>query len=272
MCIRDRQVKIRGFRIELGEIESRIREIEQIKDCAVIARTDSTGDKAIYAYYTSDAEVSGSEIRERLSGALPEYMIPAYMMQIASIPVTRNGKLDKRALPEIEAKAAREYAAPRNETEESICNIFSEILNVEQVGIKDSFFELGGHSLRATRLVNRIEAETGTRIALKEVFSHPTPEQLAVLAVGETEEYTPIPKAEKKEYYPMSSTQKRTYLIQQMQPESITYNMPQNMKLTGDVRAEDMRAALHEMIDRHEILRTQFLMVNGEPVLSLIHI
>jgi non-ribosomal peptide synthetase component F/acyl carrier protein len=266
----DEQVKIRGFRIELGEIESRIREIENIKDCAVIVRADVSGDKSIYAYYTSESEVSVSEIRDRLSESLPEYMVPAYMMQIEAIPVTRNGKLDKRALPEIEARATKEYIAPRNEVEEKICEVFSEILNVEQVGIKDSFFELGGHSLRATRLVNRIEAETGTRIDLKYVFSNPTPEQLAVLAGGELEEYIPIPKAEEKEYYPMSSAQKRTYLIQQMQPELVTYNMPQNMKLTGEVRPDDLRAALQGMIDRHEILRTQFLMVDGEPVQKIL--
>ena len=129
-----------------------------------------------------------------------------------------------------------------------ICNIFFEILNVEKVGVKDSFFELGGHSLRATRLVNRIEAETGTRIALKEVFAHPTVEQLAVLAGAESEEYIPIPKAEEKEYYPMSSAQKRTYLIQQMDPESVTYNMPQNMKLTGEVNADALRKALQAML------------------------
>jgi Condensation domain./Phosphopantetheine attachment site. len=158
-------------------------------------------------------------------------------------------------------RLTREYIAPRNETEEKICAIFCEILNAEQVGIKDSFFELGGHSLRATRLVNRIEAETGRRIALKEVFSHPTAEQLAILAGEETEEYIPIPKAEEKEYYPMSSAQKRTYLIQQMDPEAVTYNMPQNLRLRGEVRPEAIKAALQEMTDRHEILRTQFLMV-----------
>ncbi len=266
----DEQVKIRGFRIELGEIESKIREIENIKDCAVIAKGDSTGDKEIYAYYTSDSEVSMSEIRDRLSESLPEYMLPAYMMQIEAIPVTRNGKLDKRALPEIEAKATKEYVAPRNEIEEKICNIFSEILSVENVGIKDSFFELGGHSLRATKLVNRIEAETGTRIALKKVFSHPTPEQLAVLAGAKEEEYEPIPKAEEKEYYPMSSAQKRTYLIQQMQPEAVTYNMSQNLKLKGEVRHNDLRSALQAMTDRHEILRTKFLMVDGEPVQKIL--
>ncbi|MBQ6181188.1 MAG: amino acid adenylation domain-containing protein, partial [Ruminococcus sp.] len=266
----DEQVKIRGFRIELGEIESRIREIENINDCAVIAKEDASGDKAIYAYYTSERNVDISDVRNRLAESLPEYMVPAYMMQIEMFPVTRNGKLDKKALPEIEGKAAREYIAPRNEIEEKICDIFSEILNVEQVGIKDSFFELGGHSLRATRLVNRIEAETGTRIALKEVFAHPTVEQLAVLAGGESEEYVPIPKAEEKEYYPMSSAQKRTYLIQQMDPESTAYNMPGNLKLTGEIRADDLRAALQAMLDRHEILRTQFLMINGEPVQKIL--
>ena len=266
----DEQVKIHGFRIELGEIESKIREIKKIKDCAVVAKAYSTGDKAIYAYYTSDVEVSVSEIRDRLSESLPEYMVPAYMMQIEAIPVTRNGKLDRSALPEIEARATKEYIAPRNEIEEKICNIFSEILNVEQVGVKDSFFELGGHSLRATRLVNRIEAETGTRIALKEVFAHPTVEQIAVLAGDKSEEYIPIPKAEAKEYYPMSSAQKRTYLIQQMQPEAITYNMPQSLKLTGEVYPDKLRTALQKMTDRHEILRTQFLMLDGEPVQKIL--
>ncbi|MEE0060412.1 MAG: non-ribosomal peptide synthetase, partial [Acutalibacteraceae bacterium] len=166
----DEQVKIRGFRIELGEIESRIKEIEAVKDCAVIARADKNGDNAIYAYYIADEEISVSDIRNSLSSSLPEYMIPSYMMQIEAMPMTRNGKLDKRALPEIEAMVSREYIAPRNSTEEIICNIFGEILGAEQVGINDGFFELGGHSLRATRLVNRIEAETGVRIPLKDVF------------------------------------------------------------------------------------------------------
>ena len=267
----DEQVKIRGFRIELGEIESKIREIEGIKDCAVIARADSTGDKAIYAYVVSEKEADIAGIREELGRSLPEYMIPSYMTQIDKIPVTRNGKLDRRALPDIEARSGNEYVAPRNETERKICEIFSEILNVEQVSIKDSFFELGGHSLRATRLVNRIEAETGSRIALRQVFSNPTPEKLAELITGATaEEYVPIPKAEEKEYYPMSSAQKRTYLICQMDLDGILYNIPQNMRLTGKVDPEALKKAVQKLIDRHEILRTQFLMVDGEPVQKIL--
>ena len=267
----DDQVKIRGFRIELGEIESRIREIEKVKDSAVIVREDANGEKAIYAYYVSEEDLNASEIRDKLGKTMPDYMIPSYMMRIESIPVTRNGKLDKRALPEIEVKTENEYVAPKNETEEVICRIFSEILNVEKVSIKDSFFALGGHSLRATRLVNRIEAETGTRIALKEVFSHPTPEQLADLVGGKEEtRYTPIPKAEEKEYYPMSSAQKRTYLICQRDPDGVLYNMPQNLRLKGQVRPEELKNALQGLLDRHEILRTQFLIVDGEPVQKIL--
>jgi acyl carrier protein len=268
----DEQVKIRGFRIELGEIESRIKEIKGVKEVAVIARDDENGEKAIYAYFVVEEgiEVNVSEIRENLSVNLPEYMIPSYMMQIEKIPVNKNGKLDKKALPEIEVKAEKEYVAPRNEIEEKICKCFSEILGIEKVGIRDGFFELGGHSLRATRLVNRIEEQTGKRIALKHIFNNPTPEKIAVLLSDETEEYVPIPKAEEKEYYPMSSAQKRIYLITQMEPEGILYNMPYNLKLTGEVRPEALKQALQKLIDRHEILRTSFVMVNGEPMQKIL--
>ncbi|MBQ0011702.1 MAG: amino acid adenylation domain-containing protein, partial [Clostridiales bacterium] len=267
----DDQVKIRGFRIELGEIESRMREISTIKDCAVIVRTNANGEKDIYAYVVSEEMLSIDAIHDELAKSLPDYMIPSYMMQIEKIPVTRNGKLDKRALPDIEVRTGSEYVAPRNETEVIICSIFSEILNVEKVGIMDSFFALGGHSLRATRLVNRIEAETGIRITIKDVFSHPNVEKLAELVTGETAGYIPIPKAAEKDYYPMSSSQKRTYMVCQMEPDEILYNMPQNMRLTGKVDPVAMREALQKMVDRHEILRTQFLMVNGEPVQRILN-
>ncbi|MBQ5565368.1 MAG: non-ribosomal peptide synthetase, partial [Clostridia bacterium] len=267
----DEQVKIRGFRIELGEIESRIREIENVKDCAVIAKTDSMGEKSLYAYYTCENMVSVSDIKSKLGESLPNYMVPSYMMCLESIPITRNGKLDKKALPEIEAKALNEYVAPKTETQSIVCEVFREILGAEKVGIKDNFFELGGHSLRATRLVNIIEAKTGVKVALKDIFTHSTPEEIAYLVDGRTgEEYEPIPKAEEKEYYPMSSTQKRTYLIQQLSPESMAYNMPYNMKMSGGVYPDKLEQALQKMIDRHEILRTAFMTVNGEPVQKIL--
>ena len=263
----DEQVKIRGYRIELGEIENIIRGLEEVKDCAVIARVDASGEKAIYAYMVSGNALSMAQIRDSLAKTLPEYMIPAYIMQIDAIPLMRNGKLDKRALPEIEAKTEQEYVAPRTEIEEKICVIFKEILGVDLVGIKDNFFDLGGHSLRATRLINRIELETGVRIPLKEVFASPTVEMLSEFtAKNEGIDYIPIPKAEKKEYYETSSAQKRIYLIQQMNLEAVTYNMPLYLRLTGEVRPERIEGALQELINRHEILRTAFIMLNGQLV------
>jgi len=263
----DEQVKIRGFRIELGEIESKLREIEEVRDCAVIVREDALGEKAIYGYVISDEALSMSEIRESLLNVLPDYMVPSYLMQIESIPLTRNGKLDKCALPEIDVRLEREYVAPRNEIEEKLCTIFEEVLGIEEVGIKDGFFELGGHSLRATRLVNRIESELGSKVPLKDIFSHSTVEALAELMMrSELVDYTPIPTAGKKTHYEMSSAQKRIYLIQQMDLEAVTYNMPQYLKLTGAIDIEGLRQAFQNLINRHEILRTSFMMLEGELV------
>ncbi len=183
----DEQVKIRGFRIELGEIESRIREIENIKDCAVIARPDNTEEKAIYAYYTSDTEVSVSEIRDRLNECLPEYMVPAYMMHIDAIPVTKNGKLDKKALPEIETKNTREYVAPRNEAEGAVCEAFRKILGVEKIGVQDSFFELGGDSIKAIRIIS-ILRNAGFTATVKDVMNGKTAEKIALLLKNNIEE------------------------------------------------------------------------------------
>ncbi|MBE5929398.1 MAG: amino acid adenylation domain-containing protein, partial [Lachnospiraceae bacterium] len=182
----DEQVKIRGFRIELGEIETRIREVEGVTDCAVIVRTDASGDKAICAYMTGDTKISISDVRDNLSKNLPDYMIPSYMMQIESIPVTRNGKLDRRALPEIEAKAENEYVAPENETEAAVCRAFETMLGIEKVGVNDSFFELGGDSIKAIRVVSKVRSE-GYTITVKDILQKRTPKSIALCAVKEEE-------------------------------------------------------------------------------------
>jgi len=263
----DEQVKIRGFRIELEDVEHAIRNIGHITDCAVVVKEDSAKEQAMHAYIVSDEPVSLSEIREVLAKELPDYMIPDYMLQIERLPVNRSGKLDKRALPEIVVQTEKEYIAPRNETESVICKIFSEILGLEKIGVRDNFFRLGGHSLRATRLVNRIEAKTGNRILLKEVFANPTVEKLTVLIEGgKGKEYNHLPKAEEKEFYPMSSTQKRIFLIEQMKFSGVTYNLPQGVQLKGEVSPERVKSALQQIINRHEILRTEFLMHQGMPV------
>lgn len=267
----DDQIKIRGFRIELGEIESKIREIDQIKDCAVIAKTDVTGDKAIFAYMISDELIDYNAINEELGKSLPDYMIPAYMAQIPVMPVTKNGKLDKRSLPDIKTKVQSEYVAPRNDYERIVCGTFAGILNLEKVGIKDDFFGIGGHSLRATLLVNQIAAVTGKRLKIRDIFSNRTPELIAALLDSmEVTEQIRLPKAPEKEYYKMTPVQKRTFIYQQLNPETVTYNMPSCIKITGEVRENDLKAAFQKMVDRHEILRTRFMMIDGVEVQKIL--
>ncbi|MBE6984231.1 MAG: amino acid adenylation domain-containing protein, partial [Ruminococcaceae bacterium] len=260
----DDQVKIRGFRIELGEIDSVLRRVDGVKDCAVIVRKDAAGEHAIYAYIVSDMTIDPAFIRRCMKRSIPDYMIPAYMMQIDTIPVTRNGKLDRKALPEV--SYTQEYTAPINRTQEILCEIFGLILGVEKVGITDSFFELGGHSLRAARLANAIEEAFGCKLQLNDIFEYSTVEQLANFIESKDESCESIPQAKIAEFYPMSAAQKRMYFVCQMQPESITYNIPAAWHLDDRIDAGRLKAALEKMLQRHEILRTEFSLFDGEPI------
>ncbi|EPR11937.1 hybrid non-ribosomal peptide synthetase/type I polyketide synthase [Ruminiclostridium papyrosolvens] len=262
----DEQVKIRGFRIELAEIESVLKKQIGVKDAAVAVK-EKSGDKSICAYIVSDQKIRASDIKDSLRKELPEYMVPAYILQIEKIPVTRNGKLDKGALPEPEAVSGREYIAPRNKMEETIAGIFEEILGVTAMGIEDNFFEMGGHSLRATRVVNQIEAKTGVRLPMKTIFTAPTVKLLAKEVEGVKEkEYIPIPQTEEKEIYPMSSAQKRLYLINQIDDTGITYNMPVELEMQGTLDFERLKSVLEQLTERHEVLRTSFQIQDGEAV------
>lgn len=157
----DKQVKIRGFRIELSEIEKALEAIRDINKAVVIVR-EQDQDKQIVAYYEASQLKSTGQLKDILSETLPEYMVPVHFMKVDRIPITMNGKLDVRSLPEINLKNNRNYVEPRNDIERTVCRIFEEILHVDQVGVKDNFFELGGHSLRATLVVNRIEERLKT--------------------------------------------------------------------------------------------------------------
>ncbi|MBR5773915.1 MAG: amino acid adenylation domain-containing protein, partial [Clostridia bacterium] len=263
----DDQIKIRGFRIELGDIDTAIRSLPEITDCAVIAKNDSSGEKAIYAYFVSDEKLRLSYIRDGLREILPEYMIPSYMMQIDEIKITANGKLDRRALPEISVDSNRDYVAPTNEIEAKIVGVFEEILGVDRVGINDNFFEMGGHSLRATKVINRIEAETGVRLSLKAMFAAPTAEALGKLVLEEKgDSYEPIPVADKKSCYPMSAAQKRIFVINEIEGGGTTYNIPVALDMTGRLDVARVQSVFDSLIARHEALRTSFAMVDGEAV------
>ena len=249
----DEQVKIRGFRIELGEIESSIRKIEKVKDCAVIAREDKSGEKAIYAYLVSDEEISVTDIRDTLGLTLPEYMIPAYITQIEKIPVTQNGKLDKQALPEIEGRSEREYIAPRNAKEEAVCAAFSEILGVEKAGVKDNFFELGGDSIKAIRIISKLR-ERGYQAAVQDVLQNLTPERMAA-KIKQDHSYSE--QGEVNGEVPLTPIQKAFFEEWKLaKPEH--YN--QSLLFTAEERIpeEGLHAVLRKLTEHHDILRAVY--------------
>ncbi|MCL2426256.1 MAG: amino acid adenylation domain-containing protein [Oscillospiraceae bacterium] len=255
----DEQVKIRGYRIELGEIESVLRRQIAVSDAAVIVRENSDGEKYICGYVVSSENMDIEKLKNGLRQNLPEYMVPLAIMQIDSIPMTRNGKLDRKALPAIEAANGHKYVAPRTATEEAIAEAFGEVLGLERVGVNDNFFELGGHSLSAMRLVNRIESLTGSRIALQEIFTNTTIEGIAQLVeAGVKTEFEPIPAVEHRDSYAMSSTQKRIYIINELDRGNITYNMPAGIEIKGKLDLSRIEAAYRDLIKRHEALRTSF--------------
>ena len=263
----DQQVKIRGFRVELGEIEAVLRQYPGITDSTVIVRNGSRQEQTICAYYvTQEDVVEESLLREYLAKKLPGYMLPGAMMRIDYIPLNHSGKVDKRALPEIHMKSSRSYEAPETEEERLVAEAFQSVLGVEKAGRDDNFFELGGHSLRALRVLNAIEASGGVRIALKEVFAHPTVKELARVVAEATDRMEEIEPVEKKSAYEMSSMQRRLYMINQIDETGTSYNMPACFELVDGVELDKLQAALNSALVRHEALRTRFDLVDGVPM------
>jgi hypothetical protein len=176
-------VKIRGFRIELGEIESALRDHASIGQCVVVAREDEPGDKRLVAYVipAPGAEIDAAELRSHLGRSLPEYMVPAAFMELAELPLSPNGKLDRKSLPapNDESYGKRNYEVPIRYTEIALAQIWTDLLNIKQVGRHDNFFELGGHSLLAVRLKTRIHNQLGYEITLKNIFENPKLVELA---------------------------------------------------------------------------------------------
>jgi amino acid adenylation domain-containing protein len=189
----DHQVKIRGFRIELGEIENALSTHQDVKDAVVVAR-ETLGDKRLIAYVvtetvdpdaTSEAAINANHeliesLRHYVSQCLPEYMVPSAFVLLDHLPLTPNGKVDRKALPEVDMAIQQTvYVAPRTETEKILCELWQEVLGVEQVGITDNFFQLGGHSLLATQLVTQINKQFKIEASLKEIFVLKTVAQIS---------------------------------------------------------------------------------------------
>ncbi|WP_329298201.1 amino acid adenylation domain-containing protein [Streptomyces sp. NBC_00659] len=259
----DDQVKIRGFRIELGEIEAVLGRVPGVSQVAVIAREDQPGDKRLVGYVVAEPGhgdgVDVETLRAQVAGQLPEYMVPSAFVVLDRLPLTTNGKLDRRALPapDMPTKAGA-GRGPRTPREEILCGLFAEILGVSAVGIDDNFFELGGHSLLATRLASRIRSVLGAELAVRTLFEAPT---VATLAdrVAEAEVARPALTAmARPERIPLSPAQNRLWFLDKLEETNATYNLPLVVRLSGQLDRAALRAALEDVVDRHESLRTVF--------------
>ncbi|MFF5962120.1 amino acid adenylation domain-containing protein, partial [Streptomyces luteogriseus] len=258
----DEQVKVRGFRIELGEIEAALLSHPEVAQTTVMAREDRPGDKRLVAYVvpvTSGATVEPGQIRQYVGELLPEFMVPAAVVTLPELPLTAHRKVDRRALPAPDYVEARRVRGPRDAREEVLCAVFAEVLGVERVGIDDSFFELGGHSLHATRVISRIRAVFGMEVPPRAMFEAPTVAQLIARMADAQGARTALVPARRPAKIPLSFAQRRLWFLNRFEgPESVTYNMPIALRLTGPLDRDALRAALSDVVVRHESLRTVF--------------
>ncbi|QFZ20393.1 non-ribosomal peptide synthetase [Saccharothrix syringae] len=207
-----------------------------------------------------------ADLRPYAREHLPEYMVPAAVVAVAALPTTPNGKLDRAALPEPALIATSSRRVPRDRHEELLCDLFAKVLGLDgQAGPDDDFFDIGGHSLLAGKLVTRIQAETGVWLPLRAVFESPTPAGLAA-ALGTGTRRPPLrPRPRPDDLVPASAAQARLWFLHRLEGPSATYNWPLGLRLTGEVDSEALRSALHDVVTRHEALRTVFVEVDGEP-------
>lgn len=265
----DQQIKVRGYRIELGEIEAQLLNHDNIKECVVMARTDKDEEKYLCAYFVSNQKIGISELREYLFTQLPDYMIPAHLIQIDRIPLTENGKIDKRALPAPGMSTSSDFVSPRDTVEKKVAELWSQVLKIEReiIGIDDNFFELGGHSLKATMLISKIHRHLNVKVPLVELFVKPTIRALSTyIRHAAPASYHSIQPAAKKEYYAVSSAQKRLYLLQEFEKNSTSYNRPYTTTLEGELCRDKLENIFGKLIRRHESPRTSFHMIDDELV------
>jgi amino acid adenylation domain-containing protein/non-ribosomal peptide synthase protein (TIGR01720 family) len=258
----DAQVKIRGFRIEPGEIEAALLARQEIGQAAVVVRPD----RGLVAYLVpaTGHAVDHRAVRQGLADVLPSHMVPAGFVTLPELPLTRNGKLDTRALPDPDRTTDR-YVAPRTETERCIAATWAEMLGVARVGVEDNFFELGGDSILSIRLAARLRTVLGVDVSPRTVFSHTTIATLAAALADETAE-TVIPSAPRNGPLPLSFAQQRLWFLDQFEPNSTEYLTWYGVRLHGALDIAALKAALTKLVARHESLRTTFDTVDGHGV------
>ncbi len=271
----DFQVKLRGVRIELGEIESAINQHPQVKQAVAIVQREQPDTQRLVAYLIPEGKTpTNQQLLYHLKKQLPNYMIPSAFVVLETFPCTPSGKLDRKALPaQYTNRTEENFVPPSTQREILIADIFASLLKVQQVSINDSFFELGGHSLLATQVITRVREIFNVEVPLKLLFESPTVAQLdqAIQKLKPTEFDATSPplvasERDSETNIPLSWSQQRLWFLDQLEGSNATYNIPSALKLEGDLNVAALEEALQEIIRRHEVLRTSFESVNGEPV------
>ncbi|WP_122712816.1 non-ribosomal peptide synthetase, partial [Pseudomonas viridiflava] len=261
----DDQVKIRGFRIELGEIVSCLHQLPGIGETVVLAREDEPGNVRLVAYYTSHEEdtlLAPEQMRAHLQASLPDYMVPTAFIELKTLPLTANGKLDRRALPKPERSAlfGVSYEAPEGEFEVALAEIWAEVLQVERVGRHDHFFDLGGHSLLAMRMVSQVRQQLGVELPLGELFALGELAAVAAALSGVARSELPsILPVKRDQPMPLSFAQQRLWFLAQMDGGNEAYNIPMALSLEGALDVTALTRALARIVERHETLRSRFV-------------
>jgi len=240
----------------------------------VLMRGEGAEQRLIAYLATTGQELRQSELRTYLKERLPDYMIPSVFVQLEEMPLTPNGKIDRKALLEVEGnrvESEQEYVSPQTPIEELLVGIWEEVLRVERVGIHDNFFELGGHSLLATQLISRVRGVFQVELPLRQLFESPTVQGLAqavewAFKHGQGVSLPRIQSRPRDTSLPLSFGQQRLWIIDQLEANSALYNMPAAVRLTGELSFTALEQTFSEIIRRHEVLRTTFVSTDGEPI------
>ena len=269
----DHQVKVRGYRIELQEVEVVLRDHPQVSQAIVIAHQDSSGGQRLIAYLVTRQHSTPSveELRRSMRERLPDYMLPSTFVFLEKLPLTRNGKIDRNALPVPETiEVAGECKSALSPVEEIIGGIWSAVLGLESVTAEQDFFELGGHSLLATQVISRVREAFDVEVPLKALFERPTVAGLAEAVererrAGRRAEAPPIEAVGRDRELPLSFAQQRLWFIHQLEPDSAAYNIPHAVRLMGRLQLAALAESLGQIALRHEVLRTRIEQRDGHP-------
>ena len=272
---KDFQIKVRGYRVEVAEIEASLLENAKVKETVVKDQKNNRDETILVGYIVpEDGEsLSSNELHKDLLERIPDYMLPSAFVFLESLPLTPNGKVDRRALPVphlSQQAAGADFIAPRTSLENQISEIWCEVLNLQQVGIHQNFFELGGHSLLASQVIVRLSQVLQLELSMHSLFEHPTLVDFAefVKQVPECGKLFSVPQLVKRnqDIVPLSFAQQRLWFLQQLEPDNSAYHITRTLRLKGQLNVEALHQALATILERHESLRTKFMVTDENPV------